>query len=579
VRDLGVVLVGGVLAAAIAGACTCAPVNYPVSSPPAAAASHRRFHQSETSMVRIDLPPNRPSGQPASRLVVGYNDATDAVVDAGANCWRYPGPASLDGWATSDTFGGPWARQPQLPISDSLRRAGVNARHGDPWLAAWSSKTAGVNGVVLYVSVAQQGLARIGPPFFLVLTRSRDDGATFEDGTVVLGPMSGVPDGPKVAISGDGLLALVAWAPGGLWQYKLVWNLDAATMHSSPGAITFDPRANADPPDPTCTSVSQFRHPHVAAGRSTFYIAGEFTYSGCNGGSKTRIEVHRNSTIGLAFGAPWQRILSAVAPASQGSVARGLLNAQNIVTPPRFGTEVDRGDILPALAVGQDEEGEYVIAVTEQVQAGTAADEAHRERLIQWRVPGADHCDAAGHRADRGTCGLAVPAQEIEAITTPGDFRDTRRVASRVGLWASKPAVFTGKVPDGTVDPRVGLIWYAQPYKGRLGVSDEMRARTVVEAAISNDGGRTYSGPFSLTAATEGDGIFEDRDTGPYFYPCDSLCIHYYGEYVSGAFQFADPSLIAIVGAWGDSREGCTSQSVETQHQHVWAGALRGKRR
>jgi hypothetical protein len=52
-------------------------------------------------MVRVDLPPNRPQDQPASRFVVGYNDDTDAVANAGASCWQYPGPASLDGWAIS----------------------------------------------------------------------------------------------------------------------------------------------------------------------------------------------------------------------------------------------------------------------------------------------------------------------------------------------------------------------------------------------------------------------------------------------------------------------------------------------
>ena len=557
-------------AAILGGACTCAPTDYRVSSPDVDA-THRHFPQSETSMVRIDLPPDRPEREPASRFVVGYNDGTDAMADAGSSCWRYPSPASLDGWATSTTFGGPWVRQPQLPVSPSLLRQGVNARHGDPWLAAWSSKTPGMNGVILYASIGQSGLARVGPPWFLLLSRSRDHGASFEDGFVALGPQSGIPDGPKVAIAGDGALAVLAWAEA-TWRYRLVWDLDQPTMRVS-GTFTFDPRANADPPDPSCASVSQFRHPHIAAGRNTFYLAGEFTYS-CSGGAQTRIEVHRNPSIGLALGAPWQRILSAVAPPSQASVPRGLLNGQNIVTPPRFGTEADRGDILPALAVGQDEDGEYVIAVTEQVQAGTAPNEAHRERLIQWRIPGADHCDAAGNRRDLGTCGLAVPAQEIESISKAGTMRT---VASRVGLWASKPAVFTGKVPDGTIDRRVGLIWYAQPYKGRLGVSDEMRTRTIVEGAISTDGGKTYDGPFNLTEATEGDGIFEEPDIGPFFYPCTNLCLHYYGEYLSGAFQFAEPGLIALVGAWGDSREGCFSQSVETQHMHVWAGALRGR--
>ena len=571
-------LLSGILAGlAACDGCTCAPSDYPVSSPASdGTASHRSFAQSETSMVRVDLPPNRPQDQPASRFVVGYNDDTDAVANAGASCWQYPRPASLDGWATSDTYGGPWVRKSQLPVSAALITAGVNARHGDPWLAAWSSKTEGVQGIVLYVSVSQTGLARYGPPWFLLLSRSRDNGQTFEDARIVLGPQAGIPDGPKVAIAGDGNLAVVAWAPGGLYQYKLVWGLDLPTMQVTPGPIAFDPRANANPPDANCTAVFGSSHPHIAAGRSTLYWAGEFTYS-CPGGPRTRIEVHRNSSIGLAFGAPWQRILSAQAPVSIGSALRGVLNAQDVTTPARFGTRTDRGDILPALAVGEDVDGEFAIVVTEQVQAGTQPDEAHREKLIQFRIPGADHCDAASHKGDLDSCGLAVAGQEIDSIATGGDIPAVR---SRVGLWASKPALFTGKVPDGTVDTRVGLLWYAQPYKGRISVDDEHRARTIVEAAISKDAGKTWSGPFTMTVPSDRDGIFDDPDIGAFFYPCQILCNSYFGEYISGAFQFADPGPTAIVGAWGDSREGCSSQMVQPmQHQHVWAGALRAKPR
>ncbi len=86
-----------------------------------------------------------------------------------------------------------------------------------------------------------------------------------------------------------------------------------------------------------------------------------------------------------------------------------------------------------------------------------------------------------------------------------------RTVRSRRGLWASKPAVFTGKTPDRTIDKRVGIVWYAQPYKGRLDATDEMRTRTIIEAAISKDGGKTYSGPFNPPDA--------GRDAAPRFTP------------------------------------------------------------
>jgi hypothetical protein len=379
-----------------------------------------------------------------------------------------------------------------------------------------------------------------------------------------------------LAIAGDGNSALVAWAPGGPYQYKPVWNLDQPTMLVAAGAFTLDPRANADPPNANCTAVSGSSHPHIAAGRSTFYWAGEFSYT-CPGGSVTRIEVHRNSSLGIALGLPWQRILSAQIPVSIPGAVRGVLNTQDVTNPARFGTTTDRGGILPTLGVGQDVDGEFAIVVTEQVQAGTQADEAHREKLIQFRIPRADHCDAANHKGDLDSCGMAIAAQEIDSIATAGDIAAVR---NRMGLWASKPALFTGKVPDGTVDTRVGLLWYAQPYKGRIGTDDEHRARTIVEAAISQDAGKTWSGPFTMTVPSDRDGIFDDPDIGAFFYPCQILCNFYYGEYISGAFQFADAGPTAIVGAWGDSREGCSSQAVQPmRHQHVWAGALRAKPR
>jgi len=527
-------------------------------------------------MVRIDFPADRPRGEPLSRLVVGYNDTTDAMIPASSGCYRFADAgASIDGWAYSDDFGGPWKRQPKLTLTPSLREFGINVRHGDPWLAAYSCKMPYVPGIVLYVDVAQHGTDPLGFPFYVLLSRSRDSGKTFADHVPILGPVDFIPDGPKVALTGDGLAALVAWTRAGRFQYKLVWDLQAATMHFSPNPIDFDPRENAEPPHPSCTGVSGFRHPHVAAGYNSFYFAGEFSYFGCPGGTETRIEVHRNTSIGLAFGAKWQRILSVRAPPNVTGPFRGLLNVQDVAGTPRFGAHTDRGDILPALAVGQDEQGEFVIVVTEQVQAGVEPQEAHREKLIHWRIPAADVCDAHGHKKDLDTCGVPVPAQELDSISTPSDMRTVR---SRRGLWASKPAVFTGKTPDRTIDKRVGIVWYAQPYKGRLDATDEMRTRTIIEAAISKDGGKTYSGPFNLTVATERDGIFEEPDIGAFFYPCQILCTGYYGEYISGAFQFADPGLEAIVAAWGDSREGCTDQSHATQHHHVWAGALRARR-
>jgi len=562
--------------------CECASVDYAVSSPPNdASGTHRRWPQSETSMVRVDLPPGRNPRDPVSRFVVGYNDSTQSTI-ADGSCWRFNERASQDGWAFSDGFGADWQRQTQLPVTDGLRKLGVNARHGDPWLAAWSSPTEGVNSLVLYVSVGQAGLPRDQGPFFVLLTRSFDNGRTFAESTILHGPTGGVPDGPKIAITGDGVAALAAWNPGGRFEYRLAYNLlEPSVGVNSPQ--TLDPLTVATPPGTACTLFGVGRHPRVAAGRATYYLAGEFLYH-CGTSFFSRLEVHRNTHLGIAIRVPWERILSAEIPGVAGLPDRGRLNTMDTTKPMPFGTLLDRGDILPALAVGQGIGGEFVVVVTEEVQLGTAADEASRERIVQYRIPGANHCNALDHRGDLESCGLPVVKQELESISVAGDMRS---VASRVGLWASKPAAFSGRVPDGTIDERVGIAWYAQPYKGRLSASAQDKTKTIVEAAVSTNGGISYEGPFNLTAASERDGIFTDDDAiGPYFFPCpiviptgSSFCFTrgYFGEYISGAFQFTAPKATAIVAAWGDSREGCVDQGVEAHHQHVWAGAVRGR--
>jgi hypothetical protein len=413
--------------------CECVSVNYPVSAPPGEpAATHRLWPQSETSMIRVDLPPGRGPGEPASRLVVGYNDSTESTV-ADGSCWKFGERASQDGWAFSNAFGSEWQRQNQLPVAASLRGRGVGARHGDPWLAAWSSAAEGTDGVVLYVSVGQAGPGRTQGPWFVLLSRSLDNGRTFEESAVVHGPTPGVPDGPKIAITGDGVAALAAWNPGGRFEYRLVYNLREPAMTVNAPA-TLDPLSVATPPGTACTVVGVGRHPRVAAGRSSFYLAGEFHYQ-CGTARFSRLEVHRNSHLGIAFGAPWQRILSAEIPNAPGLPGRGLLNAMDITQPTPFGTLVDRGDIVPALAVGQGKDGEFVIAVSEEVLPGATPEEASREPIVQYRIPGADRCNARDNKADLATCGLAVAKQEIASLSTAGEMRG---VASRVGLWASK---------------------------------------------------------------------------------------------------------------------------------------------
>ncbi|HSS77778.1 MAG TPA: hypothetical protein VLV54_13680 [Thermoanaerobaculia bacterium] len=561
---------------ALNGCNGCRTVDYPVSSPPSdPGGAHRTFAQSETSMVRVDQTADRPEGEPVSRFLVGYNDTTSAIADTNpATCWAFNREhGTTDGWASSDDFGANWTRHDQLPVSAALRGRGINARHGDPWLAAWNSQDPKVPGIVLYVSVAQGGLARFGPPWFLLLTRSLDNGKSFGDSFVLLGPQGQVPDGPKVAIDGDGTLAVVVWnEPGLALPYRLVWNLDGPLATSA--TVQVNPAAIADPPNPSCTYSGATAHPRVAAGKSTFYVSALVFYSCTTGGSQQRLEVYRNSALGVALGVPWQRILSALPPPSVPG-GLGILNAQDAAGTPRFGTRTDRGSSLPDLAVGQGKDGEFVIAADLQVQTGTLPDEATSEKVVLFRVPQADTCDARNHKGDLDSCGLKLTGQTVDSLAKPSDMET---ISSRAGVWESKPALFTGKVPDGTVDERVGVVWYSQPYKGRMTVTDEMRARTIVEGAVSTDTGLSFSGPFTLTAKNDvKDDPPVDPDIGVYFYPCQLLCTGYFGEYVSGAFQIFAPGTEAIMAAWGDSREGCTDQSSTTKHHHVWAGAVRAK--
>jgi len=572
------VLVLFVAGLALSGCHGSKSVDFPVSSPPEdSRGAHRSFVQSETSMVRIDQD-ERPEGEPAARYLVGYNDDTLAVEDIATTCFQFTAQRpTIDGLANSDDFGGNWVRHEQFPVTPALSEHGVGARHGDPWLAAWSSKDPAVPGRVLYVSVAQANRSRFGGPFSLLLTRSSDNGKTFEESFVVLPPQGPVPDGPKVAITGAGTSALVIWNDPSLKAVpiRLVTGLDADLRTT--GTFLIDPVAIASPPDPSCTFASSAVHPRVAAGHDTYYVAALITYS-CSAGLKQRLEVYRNPPIGIALGVPWQRIMSVEPPPSLPSVGFGVLNAEDAHGTPQFGTLVDRGSSLPSLAVGQAADGEFAIVADLQVQAGTLPDEAHREKVILFRLPKADTCDARHHRGDLDSCGAKIAGQEVDALAKPNGMET---VASRAGLWESKPAVFTGKVPDGTVDSRVGVIWYAQPYKGRMAVTDEMRARTIVEAAVSKDGGVTFAGPFNLTAARPGDPVPPENPADPnlglYFHPCPFLCPGsiYFGEYLSGVFEFADSGPIDVVGAWGDSREGCTDQHATTRHHHVWAGAVR----
>jgi hypothetical protein len=148
----------------------------------------------------------------------------------------------------------------------------------------------------------------------------------------------------------------------------------------------------------------------------------------------------------------------------------------------------------------------------------------------------------------------------------------------RLGYYELKPHAFVGKVPDGgALDPRVGIVWYTQPYRGQQGmtITDEMRARTGVEGVLSTDSGKSYSSPISLISKDSGPGPPTDQTIGDYFIPCQFVGdpSGYFGEYIGGAFL--DTKSTQLAATWADSREGCMSQSSPgTFHMHVWSGWL-----
>jgi hypothetical protein len=588
-----IAIVACALMLSLPGCNGCEIDDVPISSNPSAETPDRMAFQSETSMARLDsLDANY---NPKPHFVVSYNDATQAEQPAATNCWQFTGPHSLDGWSTSDDLGHTWTRHAQLA---PLAGAPFHARHGDTWVATWNNPNLPYSGflcgilgglncpdgsVALLVSVAQQGPGGYDGPWGLYINRMvfgpADMTIDLTKDTEVALPPGNLPDGPHVAIRGDGNAAMITWQfPA---QYELVTDLHTVNFFSlQPMTFgppkTLDPMATgAQPPDRSCTSATWAgTHPQIAAGYAHFYYGGIWRYNGCADPDPARLEVYRTTD-----GDQWERILSARVP-PQFAAAHGLLNAQNINATPQYGSYTDRGEDGVSMAVGLGNDGDYLLLVTDQTQAGDSTlNEASRERVIQYRIPRADGCAADARNLFSCDGVQNIPFQQIDLIAKANGMQT---IANRVGVWESKPHVFTGNVSDGyTVDWRVGIIWYTQPYKGLTTASPEMMARTIVEAVTSGDGGQTYSGPFNMTTGSS----IEPSDSaiGTYFHPCQFLSTTacnsngYFGEYISGVFLSQLPANLSIQGAWGDSREGCTQQGLPTIHQHVWGGTTRAK--
>lgn len=547
----------GVLLPAIGCTVHNVPVSSPLNQP---AATHRHLPQAETSMLRVDHTEN---GKTVSRFMVAYNDDTDSAIPDGSS-WQFAGLNSTSGWATSPD-GRNWTRQQQVIATPALQARGVNALHGDPWLAGWNSTDPKVPSGVLYISVAQNGLKRWGPPWFLVAARSLDSGASFQDPVVILGPQPSLADGPKIAVTGDGRFAIAAWI-GPTMQFKVLSDTQDPNGMTIPsdqnGVHDIQPLDIASPPGKNCTyQAIPILHPQVAASQQTFYLAAHVLYQGGGQGcpNASRIEVYRANAPALAANQTvFSRVLSVREPEGADDLA-----AQNL-QGGTFAHDFDRGGEGKSLAIGNDAGGDYVLLVTQRTL--TVQGENSHNEVVQFRLAGADSCDAANHIGDLDTCGsFDMQPQVIDA-------------RARLGYYELKPQVFVGKVPDGGAkDLRAGIVWYTQPYRGQQGmaITDEMRARTRMEAAISIDGGVSYSGPFGLLTKENGPGPPTDPAIGDYFIPCqfEGDPAGYFGEYIGGAFL--DTHSIYVTATWADSREGCMSQSSPgTFHMHVWSGWL-----
>src|SRR5260221_2407826 len=353
--------------------------NSPVTSPPAQQNSPtRKLPQAKTALLRVDHVEN---GNPVSRFIVTFNDDTDAAIPDG-NSWQYDpnGVKSTSGWAIS-TDGKSWTRQSQIVASAALQQAGLNALHGDPWIAGWNSKDPNSPSVALYVSIGQTGLKRFGPPWYLAAARSMDSGVSFQPPVIVYGPNQNLPDGPKVAVTGDGNYAIVAWHGAGI-QYKVLSGIRSNAMTIPPdngGVHDILPAQIATPPV-NCNVASPILHPQVAATLKTFYMTVRVAY--CN---DIHFEVYRADAAKLANGqASFVRVLSVKGPGGASALA-----AQNLMANS-FAQDFDRGGLGMSLVAGADQFGDYVLLAAQRTD--TVQGENSHNEIVYWRLGQADTC-------------------------------------------------------------------------------------------------------------------------------------------------------------------------------------------
>lgn len=516
--------------------------------------------QSETSMART-----RFEGE-FSRIIAAYND-TFEIHNGGTGAGRvYKSNYSVHGLSVSDDGGKTWERRGQLDPSMS---ESIEAMRGDPWVDAAGQ-------VVLYTGMTAppsdgSGLTTPSGVMLAVSTDGADSWSFMEE--IHMSDEGERPDGPKVAVSRDGLFALVTWiereADGSYrTRYIRVYNPNSG-FPTILGPMDLDEQAGLSPPPSTdyrgsCgvnpdTGERNWQeslaagHPVPAIGpHGGVYIARVVRYwrpdiPSCTAATQ-RLEVFR-ADDGIEA-TTWTRISdSAIADGGGDGTTGGRVGEMLGI-----GEDTDAG-VRPTIAVtSRNEQQEDVLIAMEQVSAFR-----ERQDIYLRRIPDANTCFSNSHTGS-SCAGVTTtfPAQELVE-----EWQDVMDEAYDTEFaYAYWPSLFVGNSPNGVSDTRVGLVFYVQPHRGRPedpDVSFDRRFTTVV-GMLSKDSGQHWNTGNILNAEVPGresvyfDSFFESEPAG--FIPCP-VQGGYFGHYISGAFQSDAVDDNFAVASWGDSREGC----------------------
>ena len=516
--------------------------------------------QSETSMART-----RVEGE-TSRIVVAYND-TFEIHNGGTGAGReYLTHYSVHGLSVSDDGGKTWARKGQLDPSMS---ESIEAMRGDPWVDAAGQ-------LVMYTGMTAPPSDGTGltDPSGVMLAISRDGAESWDFMEEIHMSDEGErPDGPKVAVSRDGLFALVTWIEReGDGSYRTRYIRVYNPSSGSPtilGPMDLDEQAGLSPPPSTeyrgsCglnpDTGERYWQESLAAGHPVpaigphggIYIARVVRYwrpdvAFCTDAT-LRLEVFRADDGVEAT--TWTRISDS--PVTDGS-GNGT-NGGRVGEMLGIGEDTHAG-VRPTIAVtSRGEEQEDVLIAMEQVSGSQ-----QRQDIYVRRIPDANTCYSSGQMG-KSCAGVtrSFPAQQLaEAWQEVMDEAYDTEFA-----YAYMPSLFVGDTPYGAHDPRVGLVFYVQPHRGRPEAEDGSYDRrfTTVIGMISPDSGQSWKAGNILNAEVPDrpseyvDTFFESQPTG--FIPCP-VQGGYFGHYISGAFQSDAVNDNFAVASWGDSRQGC----------------------